>query len=226
MDIKLHYIEQGAGEPLILLHGNGEDCSYFKRQMDAFAAHYRVIAVDTRGHGRTPRGDAPFTIRQFAVDLHDFMDEMGLQKAHILGFSDGGNIALIFALRWPERVNKLILYGANLNGRGVQAAVQLPIVFGYWAASLFARWDPAARKKAELLGLMVKDPNIPAEALQRVRAQTLVLAGTKDLIRESHTRAIASGIPGAALSFVEGDHFVARRNPNAFNKAVLDFMLQ
>ena len=141
MDVDLHYREQGTGEPLILLHGNGEDGSYFERQMDAFASRFRVIALDTRGHGRSPRGEAPFTIRQFADDLLAFMDGQGIERAHLLGFSDGGNIALAFALAHPERVGKLVLNGANLDGGGVKPSVQLPIVAGYGAASLFARWS-------------------------------------------------------------------------------------
>ena len=126
MDVDLHYREQGTGEPLILLHGNGEDGSYFERQMDAFASRFRVIALDTRGHGRSPRGEAPFTIRQFADDLLAFMDGQGIERAHLLGFSDGGNIALAFALAHPERVGKLVLNGANLDGGGVKPSVQVP----------------------------------------------------------------------------------------------------
>ena len=90
MDIELHYIKKGAGAPLLLLHGNGEDGSYFVHQMDAFSLHYTVYAIDTRGHGRSPRGNAPFTMEQFARDLLEFMDEEAIQKANILGFSDGG----------------------------------------------------------------------------------------------------------------------------------------
>ena len=101
MDITHHYIEQGSGEPLILLHGNGEDGSYFAHQMEPFSRHFRVIALDTRGHGKTPRGEAPFTIRQFAEDLHGFMDAHGIDRADLLGFSDGGNIAMVFALTHP-----------------------------------------------------------------------------------------------------------------------------
>ena len=111
MEIKLHYQEKGEGEPMILLHGNGEEGSYFAHQMDYFGRNYRVIVVDTRGHGQSPRGTAPFTIAQFAQDLHDFMDELGISRAVILGFSDGANIAMIFALRYPERVTALILNG-------------------------------------------------------------------------------------------------------------------
>ena len=74
MDISLYYIEEGQGKPLILLHGNGEDHTYFVHQIRYFSRMYRVIAIDTRGHGASPRGTAPFSIRQFAEDLLSFMD--------------------------------------------------------------------------------------------------------------------------------------------------------
>ena len=218
----MYYQEQGAGAPLLLLHGNGEDGTYFVHQMDAFAQHYRVIAVDTRGHGRSPRGTAPFTIRQFAEDLLNFMDALHLEKAHILGFSDGGNIALTFALRHPERVDRLILNGANLNPAGVKASVQIPIVVGYHIASLFR--NKKARQHAALLGLMVKEPNFSPADLAKLTVPTLVIAGTKDMIREKHTRLIADSIPNAKLKLLEGDHFVANKNPEAFNRAVLEFL--
>ena len=137
MDIHHYYIEQGNGFPFILLHGNNEDCSYFVNQMESFAQHFRVIAIDTRGHGKTPRGEAPFTIRQFAEDLLAFMDQHAIKKAHILGFSDGGNIAMIFAIKHPDRVNRLILNGANLNPKGVKRSAQIPIEIGYRIASRF-----------------------------------------------------------------------------------------
>ena len=225
MDIKHYYIEQGNGFPLILLHGNGEDSSYFVHQMEPFAQHFRVIALDTRGHGRTPRGDATFTIRQFAEDLLAFMDQNNIEKAHILGFSDGGNIALVFTLAHPERVEKLILNGANLYASGVKPSIQIPIEIGYRIARLFAGIRPKAKKNAELLGLMVNDPNVKPEELSRIYNQTLVLAGDKDMIKDKHTRMIARSIPKAELSFIPGNHFVANKNPNAFNEAVLRFLL-
>ena len=104
MDIEHHFIEKGQGQPLVLLHGNGENCDYFKGQIDAFATSFHVYALDTRGHGQTPRGSAPFTIRQFADDLLAFLDARGIDKADLLGFSDGGNIAMVFAMKYPERV--------------------------------------------------------------------------------------------------------------------------
>ena len=226
MDIRHYFIEKGQGEPLILLHGNGESCEYFQGQMDAFARRYHVYAVDTRGHGKTPRGERPFTIRQFADDLRCFMDEHGIEKAHLLGFSDGGNIAMIFAMRYPERVDRLILNGANLDTRGVKRAVQIPVEIVYRMAKLFSGRSESARANAEMLGLMVNDPNVRPEELEAIRAKTLVIAGTKDLIKPSQTRQIAEHIPDSRLVFVEGNHFIAGKNPEEFNRAVLDFLTE
>ena len=79
-DIQLHCIDQGQGQPSILLHGNGENGEYFGHQIAYFCKKYRVIALDTRGHGQSPRGNKPFTIKQFADDLLNFMDEKDIQK--------------------------------------------------------------------------------------------------------------------------------------------------
>ena len=224
MDIKHFFIEKGQGEPLILLHGNGENCGYFKGQIDEFSKWYHVYALDTRGHGRTPRGSKPFTIRQFADDLLFFMNDHRIGKAHLLGFSDGGNIALVFVLRYPDRVDRLILNGANLDPAGVKRTTQLPIETGYRIAKRFAGKSDSARLNAEMLGLMVNDPNIDPGELKTIRSKTLVIAGTKDMIRESHTRLIAESIPDSRLVFIKGGHFIADKNPEEYNRAVLNFL--
>lgn len=224
MDIALHYAEKGQGRPLILLHGNGEDHTYFVHQMEYFSRTRRVIALDTRGHGKSPRGTAPFTIRQFAEDLLHFMDSQGLAQGDLLGFSDGGNIALTFALRHPERIGRLILNGANLDPSGVKPSVQLPIVLGYHMASLFAGKRPKARKNAELLALMVKEPKIQPEALKKILNPTLVIAGTKDMIKEDHTRLIFRSLPHGELAILPGDHFLANKEHESFNQRVAAFL--
>lgn len=224
MDIEHFFLEKGRGTPLILLHGNGESCDYFRGQIDVFAEQYHVYALDTRGHGKTPRGGAPFTIRQFADDLLGFMDARQIEQAHLLGFSDGGNIALVFALAHPERVDRLILNGANLNAAGVKRSAQIPIEIGYRMAKRFSGKSDSARANAEMLGLMVNEPNLEPEALAAITAKTLVIAGTKDMIREDHTRLIAESIPDSRLVFLPGSHFIANKHPEAFNRAVLDFL--
>ena len=224
MDIELFYTKQGSGPPLLLLHGNGEDGTYFIHQMAEFSRDFTVYAIDTRGHGQSPRGRAPFTISQFAEDLLVFMDQQGLTQADILGFSDGGNIALTFALRYPDRVRRLILNGANLDPGGVKPLVQLPIVAGYHLAALSK--NPKAKVHRELLGLMVNEPHIAPAELKKLSMPVLVMAGTQDMIRERHTRLIAASIPGARLALIPGDHFIANKEPAAFNRAVRTFFTE
>lgn len=223
-DIQLHFKEQGEGQTLILLHGNGENCDYFEHQIQYFSNQYHLFAIDTRGHGQSPRGEQPFTIKQFAEDLHNFMDEKGIDKAILLGFSDGGNIALTFGLKYPERIDKLILNGANLFPSGVKPLYQWPIEIGYRIAKLFSKKSEQAKHNAELLGLMVKEPHIDPTDLARLTMPVLVIAGTKDMIKEFHTKLIYKSLPNAQLNIIEGDHFVANKNADAFNKVVDAFL--
>ena len=224
MDIKLFYQEKGSGEPFLFLHGNGEDSSYFRHQIEYFSVRYRVMALDTRGHGRSPRGGAPFTIEQFSCDLYEFMREHGVSRAVLLGFSDGANIAMKFAMKHPEMVRALILNGGNLDAKGVKRTTQLPIEIGYRIASHFAEKSPDAKKNAELLGLMVNDPNIRPEELAKIMAPTLVICGSRDMIKESHTREIAANVSGAKLVILKGNHFIANKCPAEFNRAIDEFL--
>lgn len=224
MDIELFYREQGSGEALLLLHGNGESGAYFVHQLAHFEDRYRVIAVDTRGHGNSPRGDAPFTIAQFARDLYDFLRAHEIGRATVLGFSDGANIAMQFTLQHPEMVRALILNGGNLDPAGVKRTTQLPIEIGYKIARRFAAKSPDARKNAELLGLMVNEPHIAPRELASITVPTLVICGTRDMIRERHTRLIAASLPNAVLRILPGDHFIANKRPEDFNRAVDEFL--
>lgn len=226
MDIKLNYIEAGSGFPLVLLHGNGEDHTYFKHQLGPFSDHYRVLAPDTRGHGGSPRGDAPFMLEQFAEDLKDFLDERGVERCHLLGFSDGANIALLFALKHPEYVEKLILNGADLSPRGVKLSTQIPIVLGWGLLQVIRRFDKKALPKWEMLDLMTTQPHIEPDSLAALAMPTLVVAGDRDMIRDSHTRRIARSIPGARLAILTGGHFIAAQQWERFNHLILEFLAE
>ena len=226
MEIALNYIEAGEGFPLVLLHGNGEDYTYFKRQMEPFSQQYRVIALDTRGHGKSPRGTAPFTLEQFAGDLKEFLDQRGITKCHLLGFSDGGNIALLFALRYPQYVEKLILNGANLTPDGVKLSTQLPIAAGWCVSGVCGLFSKKAKANWEMLNLMVTQPHIRPQTLEKLAVPTLVIAGERDMIKEKHTRLIAASLPNSKLVILPGDHFVARRNWQQFNPAVQAFLAE
>lgn len=226
MDISMYYQEKGEGMPFVLLHGNGESGEYFKNQIEYFSNHYRMIALDTRGHGKTPRGTAPFTMDQFAEDLNAFLEEKNINNIILLGFSDGANIAIKFALKYQDKIKVLILNGADLDTKGVKRSVQIPIEIGYKIARLFQNKSEEAKLKTEILGLMVNEPNIKPEELHSIEVPTLVIAGTKDLIKENHSRLIAENIKDSELSFVEGNHFIADKNPIEFNKEIEKFLVK
>ena len=222
---RLHYEVSGAGEPLVLLHGNGESLGYFAAQVPAFAARHRVIALDTRAHGESARGAGPLDFARFADDVCAVLDALGVDSAHVLGYSDGGNTALTLALRRTERVRSLIVNGANLDPRGLGWKFRIPATLGWLAAGVVAPLSPALAHKRELLGLMVLHPHIPSEALAAITVPTLVVVGERDPIPRRHTELIADSIPGAELAIVpDAGHACAQERPAAFNAVVLDFL--
>lgn len=222
---RLHYEVHGDGEPLVLLHGNGEDLGYFTAQVPAFAQHYRVIALDTRAHGASTRGDGPLDFARFADDVCAVLDALGIPAAHILGYSDGGNTALTLALRHPDRVRSLIVNGANLDPRGLGWKFRSLVTAVWLLTAAVAVFSPKLSRKREVVGLMVLHPHIPAEALAAITVPTLVIVGEHDQIPRRHTELVARAIPGAELVIVpDAGHPCAAERPDAFNSVVLDFL--
>lgn len=225
MDTELYTYIAGDGFPLFMLHGNGESGEYFKGQIEYFSQFYKVIVPDTRGHGKSGRGREPLVFSTLADDLLYLFDKLGIEKAHLLGFSDGGNTAVTFALRHPERISKLILNGANLSFSGLTAGCRLSIAAQYMMYSAISVVSQKFKSKKELFSLMVNEPRIPADSLKALDVRTLVIAGTHDMIKRSHTELIASSLPNSELLFMEGSHFIAYENSSAFNRVLHDFLL-
>ena len=225
----IFYSEYFPADPqaptLILLHGNGEDHTYFVKQIPAFSPHFRLVLMDTRGQGQSTGGDGELNFSVFAADLLALMDHLQIAKAHLLGFSDGGNLALTFALAHPERVQSLILNGANLEPGGVKLSTQLPIVLGYGCCRLLSPFSHKARQNGAVLGLMVNHPHIPPQALAVLTMPALVIVGERDMIRDRHSQLIARSLPNAQFVRIPGgDHFCAAKCPEVFNRAVLSFL--
>ena len=156
--------------------------------------------------------------------VNSFLDGRGIARAAILGFSDGGNIALLFALRYPSCVEKLIVNGANLYPSGMKTGVWLATELEYEFLRLLSVFSPGAAKKRDLFRLMAREPHIRWESLQKIAVPALVIAGTDDMIKESHTRRMAAALPRGELALIEGSHFVARENSREFNRAVRKFL--
>lgn len=218
----------GQGKPLVLLHGNGEDSHYFAKQIPVFAQRFRVIAVDSRGHGQSGYDTRGLNFDRMADDLNAVFEAFGLGRAHILGFSDGGNLAIKFALKYPDHVDRLILNGANIHMlTGIKPATQLPLYPVLGALAVLRPFGAAFRHKFDVLALMARDYGVDWADLRRITARTLVIAGENDMVFDEHSWRIALCLPHGRLYRIPGgDHFCAAKLPAQFNLAVMRFLLE
>ena len=220
---ELHGEENTKG--LILVHGNGGSIRYFDDQIEFFKKYYKVLAIDSRGHGESTFGQGSLSLTVMADDLYNIAMNFGFYKFDLLGFSDGASISMYFAMKHNDMLDNLILYGGNLNPWGVKLSFQVPVFVSYQVNRLASFLNPAmANLNKEYLGLMVNEPYIVPEDLSKITARTLVLAGKRDLIRSSHTKKIYRCLPNAELKIVPGDHFVSKKDPENFNNTVWDFL--
>ncbi len=190
--LKLFYHKEGSGRPVILLHGNGEDHTIFDVAIKDLARSYTVYALDSRSHGKSDPVPT-LTYREMAEDVAAFIRQQGLEKPALVGFSDGGVVALLVALRWPDLPGKLVVAGANMTPAGIKQP---------WRTLMRVQNRISPDPK---LDLMLTQPHLAGWQLTGITAPTLVLAGEKDLIDETQTRRIARSIPGAKLLILPGE---------------------
>ena len=190
--LKLFYHKEGSGRPVILLHGNGEDHTIFDVAIRDLARSYTVYALDSRSHGKSDPVPT-LTYREMAEDVAAFIRQQGLEKPALVGFSDGGVVALLVALRWPDLPGRLVVAGANMTPAGIKQP---------WRTLMRVQNRISPDPK---LDLMLTQPHLAGWQLTGITAPTLVLAGEKDLIDETQTRRIARSIPGAKLLILPGE---------------------
>ena len=210
---------------LVWLHGNGEDLHIFDPQIQYFSQHYRVIAIDTRGHGQSTRGTAPFHFYTFAADLIAVFDALQIGQAHIVGFSDGAITAMHLALTAPERILSMVLLGANYNAKGLTCIVRLQILTVYACLSVASLFSAKMRTRKEIWGLMVCYPNLTVGEIKRITVPTLIVTGEKDMVSQRQNDEISRAIAGSKrLIIPAGDHFWMLKNPETLNRCVMDFL--
>ena len=191
--VKLYYERYGAGKPVILLHGNGEDHTAMQSAADHLKKWYAVYAIDSRCHGKSQQ-TATLGYHDMAGDVAAFIRKLGLNKPVLIGSSDGAIVALLVAIHHPELPGKVVSAGAN----------RFPHELKRWfrgmvkVASRLKRDDPKLR-------LMLNEPNLTDELLKRIACPVLVLAGQRDILAERHTLALAHAIPGAQVKILPGE---------------------
>lgn len=200
--VDLYCEVSGKGRPVILLHANGMTHRIFHRLAKALAENFTVYALDSRGHGKSGKV-RDYNYRDMADDVIALIHFFALKDVCLYGFSDGGIIALLVAAKEPELVGKLIVSGANASPDGTKDG---------WVRLFKLMYAVTKDNKTKL---MLEQPDITDAELERITADTLVLAGQYDLIKEEHTRHIAAHIPGSELRILKheshGSYIVYRK---------------
>ena len=189
--IKMYYEVHGSGRPLIMVHGNSEDHRIFYDARVLLSRHFTVYTVDSRGHGFSGRVEE-LHYSDMADDMIDFMEKLDLRDVVFYGFSDGGIIGLLTAMK-SDRIGMLITSGANITPFGVKAPFRLAI-----KAMYMINKDPKMK-------LMIEEPFITPDELAKIKVPTVVIAGEKDVVLGTETVLIAMSIPGAKMRILPGE---------------------
>lgn len=231
----LHYAVYGSenAETVLLLHGGLGAAEDFGGQIDALAAKYKVIAIDSRGHGESTDDGRPYGYELMASDVMGVMDSVGADKAGVVGWSDGANIGLELAINNPTRLTRVFALGANYHISGVRAsAADDALIHAYveHAAAQYARisptpdaWEAFSRKVFAMWG---SEPGYTEQQLAEITVPFMIAAGVyEEAIDLRHTERMAELIPGAQLLLIDNaSHFAHWQQVEAVNNAILEFL--
>ncbi len=217
----------GQGKSLLLIHGNGGDISAFSKTIPYFSKHYKVIAVDSRAHGKTTDNRDSLSFEMMADDFDALLAQLHIDSAYVIGWSDGGINALVMAMRHPNRVLKLAATGANL---WPDSTALIPSLwkeeqqqFEAGKNKVFTTAKEKNDRKIFLLDWL--QPNITLPELKKITCPSLIIAGDHDLIVPQHTLAIFQNIAGARLWILPNSgHGTLVEHADEFNKKVDAFL--
>lgn len=230
---RIWYATWGSGAPVVLLHGGmGHSGNFGKQIAPLVASGYKVIAIDSRGHGRSSRDAKPYSYALMGSDVLAVMDALGIAGAAIIGWSDGACTGLILARQAPARIAGVLYFACNMDPSGTKPFQMTPVIerclsrhmkdYGALSAT-----PDAFKDFADAVGLMQRtQPNWSAADLAAIRVPvTVVQAEFDEFIKAEHAAYLARTIPGAELVRLPGvSHFAPIQNPDRFNAAVLAFL--
>ena len=230
--IKIWYASFGKGEPVILLHGGLANSAYWGEQVPALAQKYRVVVMDSRGHGRSTRDARPYGYDLMADDVVGLMDALKIDKAAIVGWSDGAILGLDIAMRHPTRISKLFAFAANSDPSGVKDVSQSPVFTAYIARAekeyeaLSATPKEYAAFVEQISHMWASQPHWTAADLAKITTPTWIVDGDHDeAIQRENTLFMADHIPNAGLLIQpQVSHFSFIQDPEQFTSDVLHFL--
>jgi pimeloyl-ACP methyl ester carboxylesterase len=225
--VSLYYEVYGAGDPLLIIHGNGGSISDVRNQIAYFRKKYKVIAMDSRDQGKSADSSEKLTYEKMTDDLAALLDHLKSGPVNVLGWSDGGIEALLLAVRHPQQVKKVAAMAANLNPTAEALHPDTLALIKDWTAKIPAseKETPAGRRELKVTEMMLSEPNIDPRSLEAITAPTLVLAADHDMIRDEHTLEIYHHIPNSQLVIFPGaTHMIPFDDPATFNATVDRFL--
>ena len=230
--IRLWYAEFGRGAPVILVHGGLANSDYWGLQVAALSAHYHVIVLDSRGHGRSTRTDTPIGYDLMSSDVLALMDYLHIRKAALIGWSDGAIIGLDIAIHHPDRLTRLFAFAANSDPSGVKDVSNSPVFTAYIqrAANEYWRLSPTPTGfdafRANIEHMWATEPHFTDDQLRHIEVPTWIVDADRDeAINRENTDHMAAMIPGSGeLILPEVSHFAFLQDPVMFNDALLHFL--
>jgi pimeloyl-ACP methyl ester carboxylesterase len=232
--VDIYYEVYGEGDPVLFIHGGLANGDYWVNVIPAITdAGYQAIVMDSRGHGRSSFDETLISYEVMANDVLGLMDHLDIDKFDLVGWSDGGIIGLELAIHHPERLKKVVAYGANFDPTGVRLDINEN---AYWNAFVerasedYQTLSPHPERWDEFLGnisnMWATEPNYTEEQLRSITTPFLILDGAKEeAIDLNQTKLMALLIPGAELVIMpDTGHFAAFEQPEEFARIVLDYL--
>lgn len=191
-NVNLYYETHGEGQPIILLHGNSQTHEIFDKLIDELKKQYTVYAIDTRCHGKSDNiKEISYSLMR--DDVIEFIKKLNIEKPILYGFSDGGIVGILIAIKEKELLSKLIVSGANVNPDGIKKKYYL-----------FTKLVSFITRN-KLFKMMLNEPNISKKELNEIKTPTVVLAGERDCINFEHTKFIADNIKNSKLEIIKNE---------------------
>ena len=207
-----------------MLHGNGDDYSFFEKQIVVFKKDFLVIAMDTRGHGKSDKNYS-LNLEDLSLDVYEVLEALKIETINILGFSDGANLALTFAKNYPKRVKRLILNSPNKDFSQIKLIPRIATYIFYYNLKILSKIFTGLRNYFSVYSLIFDTIKIKDSDFKKIDFPVLIIAGAKDLIYIDTFYKIAKKIKKSKLSIIKGHgHKVAHTNPKEYNKIILDFL--
>lgn len=233
---RFYYEIHGEGDPLVLMHGAWATIESLAFQVGPLSERFKVILVERRGHGRTPDTPGKFTYMQGAEDMKKLMEYIGVKRAHIVGWSDGGVIGLLMARHFPEMVNRFVCISGSYHYRGytrafaksfeestVESLDPMMVQVYNWTSPDDPEHFPIVFEKIK--GMSNSHPRYTKKELESIQVATLIMSGDADIVSLEHTVNFFKRLPKAQLSMVPGTtHMLPMERPDIVNSQIIQFL--